>query len=248
MDYPFNLKGILYFPRINTEYDSIEGTIKLYNNQVFIADNIKEVIPEYLMLLKGVIDCPDLPLNVSRSALQNDGFVKKISEYISKKFADKLSGMCKTDRENYEKYWDDINPFIKYGCIKDEKFSKKMMDYILFKNIDGKYLTLEDCINENKKEEAPAENTEEKAETTENTENTENADEKKEPENDCLLRHRRSSAEPVHQHVPQPGHGCCHPETQHRLRFHHPCRALQRACNFPAHRCRSDQRYERRVR
>ena len=182
MDYPFNLKGILYFPRINTEYDSIEGTIKLYNNQVFIADNIKEVIPEYLMLLKGVIDCPDLPLNVSRSALQNDGFVKKISEYISKKFADKLSGMCKTDRENYEKYWDDINPFIKYGCIKDEKFSKKMMDYILFKNIDGKYLTLEDCINENKKEEAPAENTEEKAETTENTENTENADEKKEPE------------------------------------------------------------------
>ena len=163
MDYPFNLKGILYFPKINTEYDSIEGTIKLYNNQVFIADNIKEVIPEYLMLLKGVIDCPDLPLNVSRSALQNDGFVKKISEYISKKFADKLSGMCKTDRENYEKYWDDINPFIKYGCIKDEKFSKKMMDYILFKNIDGKYLTLEDCINEN-------------------TENTENADEKKEPE------------------------------------------------------------------
>ena len=182
MDYPFNLKGILYFPKINTEYDSIEGTIKLYNNQVFIADNIKEVIPEYLMLLKGVIDCPDLPLNVSRSALQNDGFVKKISEYISKKFADKLSGMCKTDRENYEKYWDDINPFIKYGCIKDEKFSKKMMDYILFKNIDGKYLTLEDCINENKKEEAPAENTEEKAETAENTENAENADEKKEPE------------------------------------------------------------------
>ena len=182
MDYPFNLKGILYFPKINMEYESIEGTIKLYNNQVFIADNIKEVIPEYLMLLKGVIDCPDLPLNVSRSALQNDGFVKKISEYISKKFADKLSGMCKTDRENYEKYWDDINPFIKYGCIKDEKFSKKMMDYILFKNIDGKYLTLEDCINENKKEEAPAENSEEKAETTENTENTENADEKKEPE------------------------------------------------------------------
>ena len=182
MDYPFNLKGILYFPKINTEYDSIEGTIKLYNNQVFIADNIKEVIPEFLMLLKGVIDCPDLPLNVSRSALQNDGFVKKISEYISKKFADKLSGMCKTDRENYEKYWDDINPFIKYGCIKDEKFSKKMMDYILFKNIDGKYLTLEDCINENKKEEVPAENTEEKAETAENTENAENADEKKEPE------------------------------------------------------------------
>ena len=182
MDYPFNLKGILYFPKINTQYDQLEGTIKLYNNQVFIADNIKEVIPEFLLLLKGVIDCPDLPLNVSRSALQNDGFVKKISEYITKKVADKLTGMCKTDRESYEKYWDDINPFIKYGCIKDEKFSKKMMDYILFKNIDGKYLTLEDCINENKKEEAPAENTEEKAETTENTENTENADEKKEPE------------------------------------------------------------------
>ena len=152
MDYPFNLKGILYFPRINTEYDSIEGTIKLYNNQVFIADNIKEVIPEYLMLLKGVIDCPDLPLNVSRSALQNDGFVKKISDYISKKFADKLSGMCKTDRENYEKFWDDISPFLKFGCIKDEKFSEKMMDYMLYKNIDGKYLTLEDCINENRKE------------------------------------------------------------------------------------------------
>ena len=154
MDYPFNLKGILYFPRINTEYDSIEGTIKLYNNQVFIADNIKEVIPEYLMLLKGVIDCPDLPLNVSRSALQNDGFVKKISDYISKKVADKLSGMCKTDRENYEKYWDDINPFIKFGCIKDSKFSEKIIDYVLFKNIDDKYLTLKDCIEENKKPEA----------------------------------------------------------------------------------------------
>ena len=136
MDYPFNLKGILYFPKINTEYDSIEGTIKLYNNQVFIADNIKEVIPEFLLLLKGVIDCPDLPLNVSRSALQNDGFVKKISEYITKKVADKLTGMCKTDRESYEKYWDDISPFIKYGCIKDSKFSDKMNDYILFKNID----------------------------------------------------------------------------------------------------------------
>ena len=149
MDYPFNLKGILYFPKINMEYESIEGTIKLYNNQVFIADNIKEVIPEFLMLLKGVIDCPDLPLNVSRSALQNDGFVKKISDYISKKVADKLSGMCKTDRENYEKYWDDINPFIKFGCLKDTKFSERMMDYILYKNIDGKYLTLEDCIKEN---------------------------------------------------------------------------------------------------
>ena len=142
MDYPFNLKGILYFPKINTEYDSIEGTIKLYNNQVFIADNIKEVIPEFLMLLKGVIDCPDLPLNVSRSALQNDGFVKKISEYISKKVADKLSGMCKTERENYEKYWDDIAPFIKFGCLKDEKFASKMNDYILFKNIENKYNTL----------------------------------------------------------------------------------------------------------
>ena len=150
MDYPFNLKGILYFPKINMEYDSLEGTIKLYNNQVFIADNIKEVIPEFLMLLKGVIDCPDLPLNVSRSALQNDGFVKKISDYITKKVADKLSGMCKTDRENYEKYWDDIAPFIKFGYIKDEKFAEKMGDYILFKNLDGKYLTFTDCLEENK--------------------------------------------------------------------------------------------------
>lgn len=150
MDYPFNLKGILYFPKINMEYDSLEGTIKLFNNQVFIADNIKEVIPEFLMLLKGVIDCPDLPLNVSRSALQNDGFVKKISDYITKKVADKLSGMCKTDRENYEKYWDDIAPFIKFGYIKDEKFAEKMGDYILFKNLDGKYLTFTDCLEENK--------------------------------------------------------------------------------------------------
>ena len=150
MDYPFNLKGILYFPRINTEYDSIEGTIKLYNNQVFIADNIKEVIPEYMMLLKGVIDCPDLPLNVSRSALQNDGFVKKISDYISKKIADKLSGMCKTDRETYEKYWDDINPFIKFGCLKDEKFADRMMDYILYKDIDDKYSTLTEILDSGK--------------------------------------------------------------------------------------------------
>lgn len=149
MDYPFNLKGILYFPKLNTQYDSLEGTIKLYNNQVFIADNIKEVIPEFLMLLKGVIDCPDLPLNVSRSALQNDGFVKKISDYITKKVADKLSGMCKTDKEAYEKYWDDISPFIKFGCLKDEKFCEKMSDYILFKNIDGKYLTLPECLEEN---------------------------------------------------------------------------------------------------
>ena len=146
MDYPFNLKGILYFPKINMEYESIEGTIKLYNNQVFIADNIKEVIPEFLLLLKGVIDCPDLPLNVSRSALQNDGFVKKISEFISKKVADKLSGMCKTEKEEYEKYWDDISPFIKFGCLKDDKFCDKMNDYILFKNLDGKYMTLPECL------------------------------------------------------------------------------------------------------
>ena len=146
MDYPFNLKGILYFPQINTEYDSIEGTIKLYNNQVFIADNIKEVIPEFLMLLKGVIDCPDLPLNVSRSALQNDGFVKKISDYITKKVADKLTGMCKTDRESYEKYWDDISPFIKFGFIRDQKFADKIKDYILFKNMEHKYVTLSDLV------------------------------------------------------------------------------------------------------
>ena len=156
MDYPFNLKGILYFPKIHTEYDSIEGTIKLYNNQVFIADNIKEVIPEFLMLLKGVIDCPDLPLNVSRSALQNDGFVKKISEYITKKVADKLNGMCKTEKESYEKYWDDISPFIKFGCLKDTKFCDKMNDYILFKNLDDKYLTLPELLvkEEEKKDDA----------------------------------------------------------------------------------------------
>lgn len=160
MDYPFNLKGILYFPKINLEYESIEGVIKLYNNQVFIADNIKEVIPEFLMLLKGVIDCPDLPLNVSRSALQNDGFVQKISDYITKKVADKLSGMCKTDKENYEKYWDDISPFIKFGCLKDEKFCDKMNDYILFKNLDGQYLTLPEIL---KKEEEAEETQEETA-------------------------------------------------------------------------------------
>ena len=177
MDYPFNLKGILYFPKINTEYDSIEGTIKLYNNQVFIADNIKEVIPEFLMLLKGVIDCPDLPLNVSRSALQNDGFVKKISDYITKKVADKLTGMCKTDRENYEKYWDDISPFIKYGCIKDAKFSEKVLDYTLLKDLDNKYFTLPDYIEANK----PAEETKEAEETAENNseeKTEEKADEK----------------------------------------------------------------------
>ena len=173
MDYPFNLKGILYFPKINTEYDSIEGTIKLYNNQVFIADNIKEVIPEFLMVLKGVIDCPDLPLNVSRSALQNDGFVTKVADYISKKVADKLNGMFKTDKENYEKYWDDISPFIKFGCLKDEKFGEKIKNSILFKNLDHKYLTLEECIEANggsvvtaneKTEDAGQENSEEKAE------------------------------------------------------------------------------------
>ncbi|MCI5994420.1 MAG: molecular chaperone HtpG [Blautia sp.] len=183
MDYPFNLKGILYFPKINTEYDSIEGTIKLYNNQVFIADNIKEVIPEFLMLLKGVIDCPDLPLNVSRSALQNDGFVKKISDYIAKKVADKLSGMCKTDRENYEKYWDDISPFIKFGCIKDSKFSDKMMDYILYKNLDNKYLTFTDFVAENKKEEPETED----AKESETTENTEKETEQKETEKTKLF-------------------------------------------------------------
>jgi len=168
MDYPFNLKGILYFPKINTEYDSIEGKIKLYNNQVFIADNIKEVIPEFLMVLKGVIDCPDLPLNVSRSALQNDGFVTKVADYISKKVADKLNGMFKTDRENYEKYWDDISPFIKFGCLKDEKFGEKVKDSMLFKNLDHKYLTLEDCIKANGGEAAE----ETKAEETTDSEET----------------------------------------------------------------------------
>ena len=174
MDYPFNLKGILYFPKINTEYDSIEGKIKLYNNQVFIADNIKEVIPEFLMVLKGVIDCPDLPLNVSRSALQNDGFVNKVADYISKKVADKLNGMFKTDRENYEKYWDDISPFIKFGCLKDEKFGSKVKDSILYKDLEHKYLTLEDCIKANKKEDAETEET--KTETTEGTDAAENSE------------------------------------------------------------------------
>ena len=180
MDYPFNLKGILYFPKINTEYDSIEGTIKLYNNQVFIADNIKEVIPEFLMLLKGVIDCPDLPLNVSRSALQNDGFVKKISDYITKKVADKLTGMCKTDRENYEKYWDDISPFIKFGCIKDSKFGEKMADSILYKNLDGKYLTIKDLVKEEEAAKADSSETEDTASAEEKKD--ESSDENKEPE------------------------------------------------------------------
>ena len=174
MDYPFNLKGILYFPKINTEYDSIEGTIKLYNNQVFIADNIKEVIPEFLMLLKGVIDCPDLPLNVSRSALQNDGFVKKISEYITKKVADKLTGMCKTDKESYEKYWDDISPFIKFGCLKDEKFCDRMNDYILFKDINDKYMTLPELLKEKEEKEAEAkdENTDDNTDNTDDQKDT----------------------------------------------------------------------------
>ena len=183
MDYPFNLKGILYFPKINTEYDSIEGTIKLYNNQVFIADNIKEIIPEFLMLLKGVIDCPDLPLNVSRSALQNDGFVKKISEHITKKVADKLIGMCKTDKETYEKYWDDISPFIKYGCLKDTKFCDRMNDYILFKNLDDKYLTLPELLV--KEEEKKAENEAEVVDSATGESVTEDAaDDAKEEEKD----------------------------------------------------------------
>ena len=182
MDYPFNLKGILYFPKINTEYDSIEGKIKLYNNQVFIADNIKEVIPEFLMVLKGVIDCPDLPLNVSRSALQNDGFVNKVADYISKKVADKLNGMFKTDRENYEKYWDDISPFIKFGCLKDEKFGEKMKNSMLYKNLDHKYMTLEDIIKEAKGEEAEAVKTEEAKteETKTDAEESKDADAKEE--------------------------------------------------------------------
>lgn len=194
MDYPFNLKGILYFPKINTEYDSVEGKIKLYNNQVFIADNIKEVIPEFLMVLKGVIDCPDLPLNVSRSALQNDGFVNKVADYISKKVADKLNGMFKTDRENYEKYWDDISPFLKFGCLKDEKFGNKIKDSMLYKNLDHKYLTLEEYLKETAdpadEENTDAENTAETADTSnaenagdtaaENTDKTADADSEEE--------------------------------------------------------------------
>ena len=194
MDYPFNLKGILYFPKINTEYDSVEGKIKLYNNQVFIADNIKEVIPEFLMVLKGVIDCPDLPLNVSRSALQNDGFVNKVADYISKKVADKLNGMFKTDRENYEKYWDDISPFLKFGCLKEEKFGNKIKDSMLYKNLDHKYLTLEEYLKETAdpadEENTDAENTAETADTSnaenagdtaaENTDKTADADSEEE--------------------------------------------------------------------
>ena len=188
MDYPFNLKGILYFPKINTEYDSIEGTIKLYNNQVFIADNIKEVIPEFLMLLKGVIDCPDLPLNVSRSALQNDGFVKKISEYITKKVADKLIGMCKTDKEAYEKYWDDISPFIKFGCLKDEKFCDKINDYILFKDINDKYQTLPELlapVHEDEKTDAESADASDDTKKADNTD-TNASDKNKEPEKNTV--------------------------------------------------------------
>ena len=186
MDYPFNLKGILYFPKINMEYESIEGTIKLYNNQVFIADNIKEVIPEFLLLLKGVIDCPDLPLNVSRSALQNDGFVRKISDYISKKVADKLSGMCKTEKEEYEKYWDDISPFIKFGCLKDDKFCEKMTDYILFKNLDGNYLTLPECLEVSKSDpDAPSEGGGESGSASDEVKETEAAAEDKTAERDA---------------------------------------------------------------
>ncbi len=181
MDYPFNLKGILYFPKINMEYESIEGTIKLYNNQVFIADNIKEVIPEFLMLLKGVIDCPDLPLNVSRSALQNDGFVKKISDYITKKVADKLSGMCKTDRENYEKYWDDISPFIKFGCIKDEKFCERMMEYVLFKDLDGKYTTMNEYLEAQKPADGEAETDKAEEKTEEKADEKADGEEKEVP-------------------------------------------------------------------
>ena len=181
MDYPFNLKGILYFPKINMEYESIEGTIKLYNNQVFIADNIKEVIPEFLMLLKGVIDCPDLPLNVSRSALQNDGFVKKISDYITKKVADKLSGMCKTDRENYEKYWDDISPFIKFGCIKDEKFCERMMEYVLFKDLDGKYTTMNEYLEAQKPADGEAETDKAEEKTEEKADEKADGEEKEAP-------------------------------------------------------------------
>lgn len=182
MDYPFNLKGILYFPKLNLEYDSLEGTIKLYNNQVFIADNIKEVIPEFLMLLKGVIDCPDLPLNVSRSALQNDGFVKKISDYITKKVADKLTGMYKTDRENYEKYWDDIAPFIKYGYLKDDKFGGKIFDCILYKDLEGKYLTFSDLIPAKKEEASAVDESGNKVETEVVEDGAEAAEEEKEKE------------------------------------------------------------------
>ena len=209
MDYPFNLKGILYFPKINTEYESIEGTIKLYNNQVFIADNIKEVIPEFLLLLKGVIDCPDLPLNVSRSALQNDGFVKKISDYISKKVADKLSGLCKTEKEEYEKYWDDISPFIKFGCLKDDKFCEKMTDYILFKDLDGKYMTLPECLEINVSDDEEVDEAEEQEETEETVETPEKViyyvtDEKQQSQYINMFRQAKMNAVILTHNIDQP--------------------------------------------
>lgn len=230
MDYPFNLKGILYFPKINTEYDSIEGTIKLYNNQVFIADNIKEVIPEFLMVLKGVIDCPDLPLNVSRSALQNDGFVTKIADYISKKVADKLSGMCKTDKENYEKYWDDISPFIKFGCTKDEKFCDKMMDYILFKNIDHKYMTLKECVEENGG--TLIDPKDQKEETAE----TEGEEKKEEPKTTIYyVTDEQQQSQYINMFQPEPG--CGNPQPQYRLSVYHTTGTEEPKYTVPAHRC-----------
>ena len=235
MDYPFNLKGILYFPKINTEYDSIEGTIKLYNNQVFIADNIKEVIPEFLMLLKGVIDCPDLPLNVSRSALQNDGFVKKISEYITKKVADKLIGMCKTEKENYEKYWDDISPFIKYGCLKDTKFCDKMNDYILFKDINDKYQTLPELLVPVEDEKKDDEKTTEDAKTEESKSDDAKEEEKRAGTQHDLLCNRQGSAGTIHQDVQGTGHECRNPRSQHRYFLHHTVRAAQRALSVQAY-------------
>ncbi len=153
VDYPFNLKGILYFPKINHEFSGIEGQIKLFNNQVFVADNVKEVIPEFLMLLKGVIDCPDLPLNVSRSFLQNDGYVQKISSHITRKVADKLVNLYKNDKDNYEKFWEDINIFVKYGCIRDEKFYEKVKDAIIYKDLDDKYVTLAELTDGKEKAE-----------------------------------------------------------------------------------------------
>ena len=234
MDYPYNLKGILYFPKLNLEYESAEGVIKLYNNQVFIADNIKEVIPEYLMLLKGVIDCPDLPLNVSRSALQNDGFAKKISDYITKKVADKLAGMCKTDKENYDKYWDDISPFIKYGCLKDDKFCTRMTDYILFKDLDGKYLTTPEALNVNRID-PEADEEEKKAAETATDENGEKveaevvdesgekveADENKEEEVvDHTIYYVTDAAEPVHPHVPRQQDAGLYPRAHDRPALH----------------------------
>ena len=153
VDYPFNLKGILYFPKINHEFSGVEGQIKLFNNQVFVADNVKEVIPEFLMLLKGVIDCPELPLNVSRSFLQNDGYVQKIASHITRKVADKLTSLYKNDRDNYVKYWEDINIFVKYGCVRDEKFYDKVKDALIYKNLDGDFKTLDELTDGKEKAE-----------------------------------------------------------------------------------------------